>query len=36
MRMAQLWRGSTRIIEEAGERVYVRESRGKSSVGRAC
>ena len=31
-----VWRGSTRVLEEAGERVYIIESRGKSSVGRAC
>ena len=31
-----VWRGSMRVLEEAGERVYIIESRGKSSVGRAC
>ena len=31
-----VWRGSTRVLEEAGERVHIKESRGKSSVGRAC
>ena len=26
----------TRVLEEAGERVSIKESREKSSVGRAC